>query len=341
MPRELTIVGGGLAGLTLGIALRQANLPVTLVEAGVYPRHRVCGEFISGRGQTVLSRLNLEPRLVEAGMIRASHAQFFAGKRHSSRLRLPQPAWSISRQLLDALLADVFQERGGALLTRTRWTRDFATEGVVRATGRKLPPPGKRGHWLGLKAHADNVPLAADLEMHLTPAGYVGLSRLTNGRVNVCGLFRARPNRSGDVFALLRGGKGSALRERLRKATWIEDSRCSIAGLAFGRMEPSAPDCSVGDAFAMIPPLTGNGMSMAFESADLAVQPLSDYAAVRTNWAEARRTIRERCGEAFRGRLVWGRWLQKVLVQPLLAPLIVLAISRGGSLWHLAFARTR
>ncbi|HZI32692.1 MAG TPA: NAD(P)-binding protein, partial [Candidatus Binatia bacterium] len=49
--KSITIVGGGLAGLTLGIGLRRRDVPVTILEAGEYPRHRVCGEFISGRGQ--------------------------------------------------------------------------------------------------------------------------------------------------------------------------------------------------------------------------------------------------------------------------------------------------
>ena len=55
----ITIVGGGLAGLTLGIGLRQRQIPVAVWEAGNYPRHRVCGEFISGRGQQTLERLRL------------------------------------------------------------------------------------------------------------------------------------------------------------------------------------------------------------------------------------------------------------------------------------------
>ena len=55
--QTIQIVGGGLAGLTLGIALRKSEIPVTIWEAGHYPRHRVCGEFISGRGLEVLDVL--------------------------------------------------------------------------------------------------------------------------------------------------------------------------------------------------------------------------------------------------------------------------------------------
>jgi len=46
--RSVEVVGGGLAGLSLGLALRRRGVPVTVWEAGHYPRHRVCGEFITG-----------------------------------------------------------------------------------------------------------------------------------------------------------------------------------------------------------------------------------------------------------------------------------------------------
>ena len=54
--KPIQIVGGGLAGLTLGIALRKKEIPVAIFEAGNYPRHRVCGEFISGRGLEIRRR---------------------------------------------------------------------------------------------------------------------------------------------------------------------------------------------------------------------------------------------------------------------------------------------
>ena len=57
--RLIEIIGGGLAGLSLGIALRRAGVPVALHEAGAYPRHRVCGEFIAGLEGSTIERLGL------------------------------------------------------------------------------------------------------------------------------------------------------------------------------------------------------------------------------------------------------------------------------------------
>jgi len=74
--KPITIVGGGVAGLALGIGLRQRGVPVTLWEAKRYPRHRVCGEFISGRGQRTLVRLGLMEKMRNAGAVWAQNAKF-------------------------------------------------------------------------------------------------------------------------------------------------------------------------------------------------------------------------------------------------------------------------
>src|SRR5215813_8622889 len=103
-PKPITIIGGGLAGLTLGIGLRQRSVPVTVWEAGHYPRHRVCGEFISGRGQETLRRLALREQLIQAGAITSNTAMFLSGNAKSPARPLPEPALCVSRFVLDALL---------------------------------------------------------------------------------------------------------------------------------------------------------------------------------------------------------------------------------------------
>lgn len=94
----------------------------------------------------------------------------------------------------------------------------------------------KSPRWFGVKAHVSNstpVNLEADLEMHLSADGYIGVSRIDDGQVNVCGLFQVRPDsrRPESKTEWLLGDTGSVLRKRLGSAQFDAESFCSIAGL--------------------------------------------------------------------------------------------------------------
>ena len=341
-PKPIQIVGGGLAGLTLGIALRKREIPVTIFESGNYPRHRVCGEFICGRGLDVLGALGLEQKFLAAGAVRAENAAFFLGKTGAPNRRLPVPALCLSRFVMDKLLADEFQKLGGELRVGERRQKDFG-EGVVRASGRRLQPIVRGWRWFGLKAHARNISLVADLEMHSGKNGYVGLCRLAGGEVNVCGLFRrnegTEPPQNG--FDWLRGLPGTALNERLARADFDEDSFCSVAGLS---LQPQRAvnklECCIGDALTMIPPVTGNGMSLAFESAQLAANPLAAYICGEISWSLARETIARSCDKTFSRRLAWAKWLQAAMFSPFWRNVLAF-VSRDDWFWRMAFERTR
>ena len=99
--------------------------------------------------------------------------------------------------MLDAALAKKFRGLGGELFEGKRFARDF-DQGIVRATGRRALTEGRGARWFGLKIHARKAALAADLEMHVSPLGYVGLCKINGGEVNVCGLFRKRADKNGE-----------------------------------------------------------------------------------------------------------------------------------------------
>jgi 2-polyprenyl-6-methoxyphenol hydroxylase-like FAD-dependent oxidoreductase len=344
--KPITIIGGGLAGLTLGIGLRQRSVPVTVWETGRYPRHRVCGEFISGRGQETLARLGLRERVMEAGAIPARTTVFFSPRSHSPVREMPEPALSISRYALDAMLAEEFRRVGGDLREGKSWRGDECAEGIVRATGRRAQPVAGGWRWFGLKVHARNVELVADLEMHLFPEGYMGMSWLKDGEVNICGLFR-RPAAGGsstpaDWREMMRGPPGTPRHGRLEKAVFKESSFCSMAGLSLKpRRAAAARDCRVGDAITMIPPVTGNGMSMAFESAELAVDPLAAYSAGRADWRDAQLDIARFCDARFSQRLAWAGFLQRLMFMPRLQNILVLFAPRCPAVWRLLVTKTR
>jgi flavin-dependent dehydrogenase len=307
LKHPISIAGGGLAGLSLGIALQSRGVSVTLHEASTYPRHRVCGEFISGVGEETLDALGIAGCLDRATRLQSVCWSDPAGK----LAEMQAPGRGISRWKLDDLLQRRFLAHGGTLRTNSRIA---AASGVVWAAGRPRQP----SRWLGLKCHARNLVLSHDLEMFTSPGGYVGLSKIEDGTVNICGLFKQQRSTgargTGLLLAVLRGASLNALADRLEGADLVESSFCGVAGFQTGAQE--GPAFRIGDAAVMIPPFTGNGMSMAFESAECALQPALDYACGRSSWTEAGAAAAAGQADRFRRRMTTANLLHRFLLNP-------------------------
>ena len=309
--KAITIAGGGLAGLSVGIALRKRGVPVEIHEAGSYPRHRVCGEFISGLSKKTIATLGIEKALSDCRQHRTT-AWFLNGRQVLDN-SLPEPALAISRYALDVRLAEIFTELGGEIRERSR-VRDSDDEGVVWAAGRRME---KGSPWVGLKAHFHHMPLAHGLEMHLGDGSYVGVTPVENDRVNVCGLFRDLPGLKASgaqrLIETVRQSGMRALVDRLDRAIPDEASFSGVSAIRFGEQATSSQLCSLGDAHSMIPPFTGNGMTMAFQAAESALPYLTSYANGEFPWQDTCDAIRESQRKRFCRRLNWSRWLHPVL----------------------------
>jgi flavin-dependent dehydrogenase len=311
----------------LGLALRRRGVPVTVVEALDYPRHRVCGEFIAALDAPTVAQLCLAPFLDDA--LRLREVVWYDRDRPMKTQPLPAPALGISRHRLDARLAEAFVAAGGHLRVNTRMPLDAEPVGRVFAAGRRA----RSSRWLGLKLHARLMPLATDLEVHLADQAYVGLSSIEDSKVNVCGLFARRPifpdrlDFPGPslLFRYLEAVGLTDLARRLREADVEATSFCAVAGLNF-QVEPPRPNrVSLGDCFAQTPPYTGNGMAMALQSAALALDPLTDWSRRKSPWAATVATIHRKLRQRFGRRLAAASLLHPYLLDPRRQRWLVLA----------------
>lgn len=309
--RTITIIGGGLTGLSLAIALRKQRIPVQLHEAGYYPRHRVCGEFISGVSGDTLENLGISAALSDA----LSHQSicWFSGNQKIRQTKLQSPALAISRFLLDQRLYEIALAEGAVIHTQSRHATEVDASGTVRASGRI---PG-RGSWIGLKAHIKGITPYANLQMHSGPIGYLGITQVEDGWHNACGLFRIdrsiEAKREELLPAYLRKNGNHLLADQLQLAEWRADSFSAVAGFSLGN-QPSTPGMMcLGDSHAIIPPFTGNGMSMAFESSEIALPHLIAYAADQITWKNTCELTNNHLHKHFRKRLTASRFIHPLL----------------------------
>ena len=294
MTRPLTIVGGGLAGLSLAVSLGQRGVGVEVFEKRRYPFHRVCGEFVSGVSESVLRDLGIQ-KCFSDGVPIGSMAWFMRG-RMAMEQALPEPALGISRYTLDARLA-LLAQQSGVFIHQREGYRAEDREGVVWACGKRLD---QQTRWVGLSAHFERLEVDC-LEMHCGPLGYLGMSPIEGARVNVTGLFRRESSLKARgvewIYRYLESNGCGLLAERLRAATLVPDSFAAIAGFEFGAQQ--ATGFALGDRSLLIPPFAGNGMSMALEAAAQAVPLLEAYACGELDWPKTQRRFRALQRESF------------------------------------------
>jgi len=309
----ITIIGGGLTGLSLAVALRKNGIPVHLHEAGTYPRHRVCGEFISGVTTRTLETLGIAESLSDAA--KHTSVTWFSGNNLLRESTLPSPALAISRYLLDDRLQQLARETGVVLETNSRKSSEPDQPGIVKASGR-IPT---RGKWIGLKAHVRDISTTAHLEMHSGPTGYLGITPVEDGWHNVCGLFHIdrtiKAKQEALLPAYLRENQNLALAARIESAEWRPESFSAVAGFDLGN-QPATPGVfSLGDSHAIIPPFTGNGMTMAFQSAEIALPHLIAYANQKIDWPSARERTEKQLRRHFRKRMTASKLIHPLLFE--------------------------
>ena len=137
----IPILGGGPAGASAALAALGEGREVLLVEKSRFPRHKVCGEFLSPGIAPLLDRLGVwqEVQRNAPGVIRRMALHF---PRTSKLCRLPETAFGMSRFRLDQILWDAALKAGAR--TAREEPPDPAGPRIVASGRKEALPRGER-----------------------------------------------------------------------------------------------------------------------------------------------------------------------------------------------------
>ncbi len=310
MNYDLIIIGAGPAGASAAISAARLGARVLLLERGRFPRHKVCGEFVSAESLGLLRDL-LDSQ--HAGLlqdaVRIARARVFLDGR-ILQASVDPPAASIARFELDLALwqsslsagVDARQQvtvqciAGTGPFRVTTSDGEFESPALVNASGRwsnlnRPPEDGlPREKWLGVKAHFAEPPSEPSVDLYFFEGGYCGVQPVAvggknAGRVNASAMMRADvASTLPEVFAL-----HPALRERSRNWSALSGP-VSTSPLIFRQPEPEREGILMaGDTAGFVDPFVGDGISLALRSGALAARCLGFFLAGEASLSGAAR----------------------------------------------------
>ncbi len=338
---DAAIIGGGPAGSVAASLLARAGHSVALFEKQHFPRHKLCGEFLSPEALDVLSAI---PGVVEAvrheGMPVTSLV-LTAGNEHASS-SLPAPGTAITRFVLDELLfraagasgaelrpgitvQDIlgsldegFQVRAAGDSIRARVV--IGTFGRMSSVERRMNrgDAGLPSPFVALKQYFKTSVEADAVELHAVGGGYCGVVNVAPHVENVCCLVRKEMLQEAGgaeaVFAYMKS-RSPWLGRRLDDPADILERPLAVSNLHFRPRATFHRDvCLAGDAAGMIAPLCGDGMAMAVTSAELAACHASSFLRGEIDAGQFRSGYASEWNRQFRSSMCTARQIQRMFV---------------------------
>lgn len=341
---DITIVGGGLAGLTAAIHLSRFSLKVLVIEKSEYPRHKVCGEYVSNENEPYLNWLGLN---FDQSFPRISRLRLQTVSNSSIESTLPLGGFGISRFAFDQLLFEKAKEQGvnfkfetvghihfdhGFFEVQTNHNC-YEANHVLGCFGKRSVLDKrlnrrfiqKKSPWLGIKAHYEYDGFSDDVvALGTFEGGYGGLSKVEGDRVNFCYLASFESfQQIGDIATFNEKivSKNPMFKSFLENATLSNGFKkpISISQISFDKKEAVYDHILMcGDSAGLIHPLCGNGMAMAIISAKIASEVLLESIEGKWSREKMEQSYAKRWKKEFSRRLWFGRKLQNLILHPTL-----------------------
>jgi flavin-dependent dehydrogenase len=345
---DVLVAGAGPAGSACALLLAREGIDVLLVDKAAFPRHKLCGDFLTPGSVAALEELGAAADAAEGRPVPLRGMRLTLD---GIEVRLPFPeatrGWGIGRRSLDAALLGAARRAGARVLTGTRLHSLSDAGGAVEASGRgpdgapvavearfAVDASGRHGiaargpGWRRAPAWPVRYAVGAWFEavrgladhgeMHVLggrPEGYVGVSPLGPDLASVAAVVGPR------VFAAWRRDLAGLLARILAAhrelgARFAAARRVTAARGAGPLARGSRPFGAgrialAGDAAAFVDPFTGDGVHHALTGGILAARAAAAF--VRDGDAGAAERHAESLRRALAPRFAVARALQAAL----------------------------
>ncbi len=343
---DVIVIGGGLAGLTSAIHLAKSKLEVLLIEKNEYPKHKVCGEYVSNEVLPYLEFLGFNP--FEFGAKQISNFELTTHNNKSIVANLPLGGFGMSRYEMDFQLYQLAIKNGVSVLqdsvvdvnfeadnfqVKTKTNQSFQARIVIGAYGKRSNLDvqfnrkfiKKKSPYLGVKIHVSGGFPEDKVALHNFKGGYCGVSKVENNHINLCYITNFEAFKTYKDIATFQEEvlfKNSELKTLFKTTIPQFEKPITISQISFETKQPVENHIIMcGDTAGMIHPLCGNGMGMAIRSAQLASELIIDYLQGKI---ELRKTLENRYTKSWKKtfglRLKAGHSIAYLFRQDWLAP---------------------
>ncbi|WEG14850.1 FAD-dependent oxidoreductase [Pullulanibacillus sp. KACC 23026] len=347
---DVIIIGAGIAGSSCAIQLAKTGAKTLLMDRQAFPRHKTCGEFLSPESREMLEYLGVRICDLAVQPSRMDHAKLFMPNGGEISAPFSGHAHGMSRFELDRFLHEKAAEFGCEVLTQVTVTDvtqleeqrykvearqkgvrvDYYAKLVIGAFGTKKPRSSKRllesesrdkQIFVGFKSHFSGIEVPSRVELYLCKDGYVGISPVEKATANVAALMTLETiqgNGKSVTDMLYAASKGHAkLAARLAEGRSVPGTQVGVAPIRLSNhLEPWSEYPHIGDALLMIPPLCGDGMSIALRSSILVSKWTIPYLQGAVSYEVWKNGYTEDANQEFAQLLRRARRFQKFALAP-------------------------